>query len=286
MSSAPSVAWMDGRLVPFAEARVPVEDRGLQFGESLYEVVAITAGRARMLDVHALRMRRGAEELGIEDGVPATDRWEAILSALYERDPVGEGLLYAQVTGGAAPRRHLPAERPSPSFWCFLRPFRFPRAEDVARGLRAITLLDPRWGRCDLKTPMLLPAVLSKREAARRGAGEVIFVGPHDDVREGGSSNVLLVEGRTLVSPTQTRHLLPGTTGPRIQRLAADAGLEVRSETVTLERLGAADELLVASTTFLVMPVTHVDERPIGGGRPGPVATDLARRLREDLELA
>lgn len=286
MTTAPTVAWMDGTLVPFREARVPVEDRGLQFGESLYEVVAVTAGSTRKLEVHALRMRRGAEELGLADGVPDVEELERIFAALHERDPLEEGLLYAQLSGGVAPRSHVPRERPRPSFWAYLRPFRFPRAEDVARGLRAITLPDPRWSRCDLKTPMLLPAVMAKREAHRRGAGEAIFFGPDGEVREGGSSNVFLVEGRTLVAPTLTCHLLPGTTGPLIQRLAGDAGLDVRSDRVTLDRLRAADEFLVASTTLLVMPVTHVDEAPVGEGRAGPITTDLARRLREALELA
>ncbi len=286
MSAAPTVAYVDRRLVPFADARVPLTDRGLQFAESLYEVVAVTAGKPRKLEAHAQRMRAGAEELGLTDGVPDSSAWERIFETLHAKDTLDEGLLYAQVTGGVASRVHVPRERPAPSFWAYLTPFRFPRAGDVARGLRAVTLPDPRWSRCDLKTPMLLPAVVAKREALRRGAGEAIFVGPRGEVREGASSNVLLVEGDALVTPVQTNHLLPGTTGPVVQSLARDAGLEVRAEEVSLERLHAADELFVASTTFLVMPVTQVDERPIGAGTAGPVATDLARRLRTQLELS
>jgi len=281
----PSVAWMDGGLVPFGEARVPIEDRGLQLAESVYEVIAITGGRVRMLDAHARRMQAGAAELGIADGVPDDESWERIAGELCARDPVREGLLYAQVSGGVAPRAHVPKERPRPSFWAYVRAYRFPREADVARGLRAVTQLDPRWGRCDLKTVMLLPAVIAKRAAAARGAGEAIFVGPEGEVREGASSNVLLVEGRTLVSPVQTSHLLPGTTSPRIQGLAADAGLDVRAEAVSVDRLRAADEVFVASTTFLVMPITHVDGEPIGRGTAGPITADLAGRLRDDLEL-
>jgi len=287
MSSAraPNAAWMNGKVVPFAEARVPIEDRGLQFGESLYEVIAVTAGEVRDLDAHVARMRHCAEEIGLGAGVPADEEWQRLIGALRERDPLDEGLLYAQLTGGEARRSHLPAGEPTPSFWAYLREYRFPRAEDVERGLSAITLPDPRWSRCDLKTPMLLPAVMAKREAQARGAAEASFFGPEEDVREGGSSTALLAEGRTLVSPRQTQHLLPGTTGPVIQRLAEQAGLEVRSEPVALDRLLAAAEVMVASTTFLLMPVVKVDDATIGQGRPGPVALDLAARLRTHLAL-
>jgi D-alanine transaminase len=285
--AVPSVAWMDGEIVPVGEARVPIEDRGLQFAESLYEVIAITDGEARMLSVHAQRMRDAAEELGLAAGVPDDPTWDRIAKELCARDPVREGLLYAQVTGGEAPRSHVPKADPSPRFWAYFRDIRFPRDAEVARGIRAITMTDPRWARCDLKTTMLLPAVMAKRAAAREGAGEAIFLGPEDGlVREGASSTVFIVEDRTLTSPALSSHLLPGTTGARLARLAADAGLTVRAEDIHVDQLRSADELVVASTTLLVMPITHLDGEPIASGTTGSVARDLARRLREDLALA
>lgn len=281
----PSVAWLGGRLVDFAEARVPIEDRGLQFGESLYEVIAVTAGEPRLLREHAERMRLGAAQLGLA-GAPDDAAWDRIAAALLERDGVQEGLMYAQLTGGTAPRRHVPQRTPEPTFFAYIRPHRFPRPAEVAEGIGAITVPDPRWSRCDLKTTMLLPAVWAKREAARRGAVEALFTSEEGEVREGGSSNVLLVEGGSLVTPEQTRHLLPGITRPLIGRIAAAAGIEMRSEPVTLERLHAADEVLVVSTAILLMPVVRVDDRPIGDGRPGPVGADLARRVRLDQGLS
>ena len=285
--AVPSVAFLDGEIVAFEEARVPIEDRGLQFAESLYEVVAITGGEPRMLFAHAQRMRDAAAELGLDAGVPDDPTWARIAEQLCARDPVPEGLLYAQVTGGEAPRSHVPRTPPRPRFWAYVRDFRFPRDAEVARGIRGITMTDPRWSRCDLKTTMLLPAVMAKRAAAREGAGEAIFLAPEDGlVREGASSTVFVVEGRTLTSPALSAHLLPGTTGTRLARLAGDADLTVRAEDVHVARLRSAHELFVASTTLLVMPVTHLDGDPIGSGAPGPVARDLARRLREDLCLA
>jgi D-alanine transaminase len=175
--SNPAWAWCDGRLTPFSEAKVPIEDRGLQFGESLYEVVAVMGGEPfRLLD-HVERMRKGAAELGLESGVPYLAGWTTFLAQLHRREPHPSALLYAQVTGGAAPRRHVPAEARRPFFFAYLRPFTFPAPAEISRGIAASTLPDPRWQRRDLKTTMLLPAVIARRLAGSQGADEVIFIG-------------------------------------------------------------------------------------------------------------
>lgn len=281
----PNVAWFDGRLVAFAEARVPIEDRGLQFGESLYEVVAVTRGRARLLAEHAERMRAGAELLDLAAGVPDAAGWSGLVDALQAREQLDEGLLIAQLTGGAAPRSHLPRVAPRPTFFAYLRAYRFPREADVARGISAITHADLRWERCDLKTTMLLPAVMAKRAAAARGAGEALLIGPDGSVREGASSNVFVVEQNRVVTPRQSSHLLPGLTRPLVATLARGAGLEVLDGDISVDRLRAADEAFVTSTTFTVMPLVALDDHPLGSGSAGPVARELGRRLRVELEL-
>ena len=173
----PAWAWCDGRIMPFSEAKVPIEDRGLQFGESLYEVVAVIEGEPFRLPDHVERMRRGATELGLESGVPDLARFRNVLSLLHHREPHPAALLYAQVTGGSAPRRIVPAEPPRPFFFAYLRPFAFPTPVEISRGIPAVTAPDPRWQRRDLKTTMLLPAVMARRLASSQGAEEVVFIG-------------------------------------------------------------------------------------------------------------
>jgi D-alanine transaminase len=285
MPNRPSHAWIDGRTVPFADAKVPIDDRGLQFGESLYEVVPITAGRPRLLPEHVARMQRAAPLLGLEAGVPHLAEWERLVCELLVRAPVVEGLLYAQVTGGAAPREHVPSAAPKPTFFAYVTPFRFPRDAEVLRGVRAVALPDIRWGRRDLKTTMLLPAVLAKREARRREADEALLVGNQGYVNEGASSNVFIVEGKALVTPEQSSDLLPGTMRPAVIEVAREAGFEVASAPISIERLRAADEVFVTSSSQLVMPVLFVDGRPVKDGRAGPVARELARRLRVQFAL-
>jgi D-alanine transaminase len=279
-------AWFDGQVLPFSEARVPLDDRGLQFGESLYEVIAVTAGKARLLPEHVARMTAGAAELDLGSGVPALEDWERILAALMQARSAPESLLYAQVTGGSSPRRHVPEHAPPPTFFAYLTPFRFPREADVARGIRVITHDDTRWLRRDLKTTMLLPAVLAKREAARQGAQEALLVGADGALNEGGASNVYLVEGRALVTPTQSVRLLPGTTRALVDSVASEAGLRIERGRIERERLLAASEVFVTSTSQLVMPVVAIDGAPVGHGTAGPVASDLAARIRARYELA
>jgi len=286
MNVRPNFAWMNGRVVAFADATVPIDDRGLQFAESLYEVVPVTAGKVRLLPEHVARMRRAAPEIGCERGVPELAVWERLFVELTEREPVDEGLLYAQVTGGSALREHVPVEEPEPTFFAYVTPFRFPREADVRRGISAITLADTRWSRRDLKTTMLLPAVLAKREARRRGAAEALFVGHSDVVHEGASSNVFAVEANLLLTPLQSTRLLPGTMRPLVVEVARDAGLRVESVELPLSRLSGATELFVTSSSQLVMPIVNLDDRAVGNGQGGPVSLDLARRLRERLSIS
>jgi D-alanine transaminase len=166
-----------------------------------------------------------------------------------------------------------------------LTPFEFPRDDDVRRGISTITLPDIRWMRRDLKTTMLLPAVLAKREARRRGAQEAIYVGPSDIVHEGASSNVFAVEGTVLVTPAQSTHLLPGTMRPLVSQVAKEAGLEVHNAEVSLARLSSAAEVFVTSSSQLVMSVISIDGKLVRDGQGGPIARDLAKRLRERLGI-
>lgn len=275
-SAGPGWAWYRGKLVPFAEARVPIEDRGLQFGESLYEVIAVVAGEAFRLPDHVARMQAGARELGLEAGVPDVARWKTIVAQLYRREPHRAAILYAQVTGGAAPRRHLPPDDPRPLFFAYLRPYSFPVPAEIARGIAAITVPDARWHRRDLKTTMLIPAVIAKKDAKAQAADEAIFVGQDGFVNEGASSTVFLVRDRAVATPPVNERILPGVSFKAVASICADLGIPLTSRPLTLSDLHRADELFVASTTFLLMPVVRLDGNPVGGGAAGSVTLQLA----------
>jgi len=283
MSRDPTVCWIDDALLPWTEARLPVEDRGLQFGESVYEVVPVTAGRARLLAAHTARLASGAAALGLPG--PDTGTVADVVARLIAAEGIAEGLAYLQLTGGAAPRAHVPDEAPRPTLVAYLRTHRFPRAADVARGLRAVTVPDERWARCDLKTTMLLPTVFAKRVARQRGADEAILVADDGTVREGASTSVIAVLDGALVVPEPSTRRLPGTMSALVETVAVEAGLVLSHRALATVDLPRADELLVTATSKLVLPVISVDDVGIGGGTAGPVALDLAARVRRRLEL-
>lgn len=275
-TNAPEWAWFEGRVVPFSDARVPIEDRGLQFGEALYEVVAMREGSPFRLAEHVERMTGGAREIGLEAGVPPLRAWEHIVEQLDRRQRLRTAILYAQVTGGPAPRAHLGPGRPRPCFFAYLRAFDFPTPADAARGVAAITVPESRWHRRDLKTAMLLPAVAAKREAARRSADEAIFVGQDGFVNEGASSTIFAVRSRVILTPPNTPRILAGVSGLVVRESCSEIGIPFHAKAITLSDLVTADELFLASTTMLLMPVVRLDGRPLGDGVPGPLSLQLA----------
>ena len=279
-SGGPAWAWFGGGVVPFVDARVPIEDRALQFGESLYEVVGVPRGEPFRLSEHVSRMQTAAREIGLGPGVPDLAGWRVIVAELHRREPHHSAILYAQVTGGTAPRSHVPATAPDPLFFAYLRRYSFPRLAETVRGIAAITLPDPRWQRRDLKTPMLLPAVLARRDALARGAEEAIFVGQDGLVNEGAVSTVFAVHGRTVATPPANQRILEGISTRVVEEICRDAGVAFSVRPLPLADLRRADELFIASTTALLMPVVRLDGDPVGSGGPGKLTLDLASRFQ------
>ena len=275
-TGGPAWAWCDGRLVPFSEAKVPIEDRGLQFGESLYEVIAVVSGEPFHLAEHVERMRHGAAELGLLAGIPDVEQWRSLVAQLQRREPHPSALLYAQVTGGATPRRHVPAEPTRPFFFAYLRAYAFPTPAEISRGIGATTAPDPRWQRRDLKTTMLLPAVMARRLAESQGAEEVIFIGQDGFVAEGASSTLFAVRGRAVSTPRANHRILDGVSARVVGEICGELGVAFAQRPVTLSDLRRADEIFVASTSLLLMPVVRLDGEPVASGTPGSVTLQLA----------
>lgn len=275
-STSPQWAWFDGKLVPFSEARIPLEDRGLQFGESLYEVVALVMGEPFRLPAHVQRMTAAAVELGIDAGVPPLPAWENLIEHLVGKERHHSALLYAQVTGGTAPRNYESPSRAVPMFFAYQRPHDFPTPAEVARGVAAVTVPDSRWLRCDLKTPMLLASVLARREALKHGADEAIFINKEGYVSDGAASSVFVVRQRTIYSIPTTRHTLPGTSTTVIREICGEVGVNFEERHLTLSDLRAAEEIFLAATSRLLMPVVRLDGAPTGSGAAGPISLQLA----------
>ena len=269
------MAYVNGRYLQHRRAAVHIEDRGYQFGDGVYEVVTVAAGRMIDEGPHLDRLERSLSEIRID--MPMSRRSLQLVSReLIRRNGVRNGLLYMQVTRGVAPRDHKFPAQARPSLVMTTKHIDFAAQPKFAEGVSVITIADQRWTRCDIKTIGLLPNCLGKQAAHEAGAYEAWQVDRDGRVTEGTSSNAWIVtaDGRLV-----TRHLgneiLHGVTRRTVLAIAGEEGITLDERPFDVAEAKVAAEAFVTSATSFVTPVVRIDDTVIGSGRPGP----LTRRL-------
>ncbi|MFA7439357.1 MAG: aminotransferase class IV [Sphingomonadaceae bacterium] len=280
-----AVAYVNGRFLPITEAGIGIEDRSVQFADSIYEVVAFFSHRLLDMDRHIWRLRRNAAALFL-DGVPTDVVLARLANRLIARSRLNDGLLYIQVSRGVAKRDHGFPTNTATGLMMTARRFDFrQRLTQQHEGVCAISLPDQRWSRCDIKTTGLLPAVLAKEEARRAGAFEAILYQPDGVVTEGASTNIWMVDGEgRLVTHPLCASILPGIARETLMAIAREQGIPVLERTFTLAEARAAPELFLTSTTAPVLPIVRLDGAPVGAGRPGPVVARLVPLVWKNIE--
>ncbi|KAA0685797.1 D-amino-acid transaminase [Azospirillum brasilense] len=269
-------AYVNGRYLPHRQAAVHVEDRGFQFADGVYEVVTLLDGRFADLDGHMERLGRSLSELRMD--WPAAPRVVTMIAReLVRRNGVRNGSLYIQVTRGVAPRDFkFPADIPATLVMTVKRVTAFAKPEQLEQGVAVVTVPDIRWGRRDIKTVGLLAPVLAKQQAAESGAYEAWLIDPDGTVTEGSSSNAWIVtQDGVLVTRAPSQKILNGITRLSLLRLAGERGIPVEERSFTVEEALAAREAFVSSAGTFALPVTRIDGKPVGEGRPGPVTQTL-----------
>jgi D-alanine transaminase len=261
------------QIIPRTEAVADIDDRGLQFGDGIYEAVRLYEGRPFLMDEHLTRLRRSARELGMSPAF-AGKGFEARLEELAQKEGISTGILYFQVTRGVYPRSQEfpPADLPV-QILAYARPLARP-LEQIQGGTKVAMVPDIRWLRCDIKSLNLLPNVLARQAAKERGCGEAV---QHRDgiVTEGAFSNVFKVSSGTVFTHPESNLILSGITRAHVMGLARAAGIPVREEAFTTSDLCGAEEVFITSTSNEVMPVIAVDGRAVGDGKPGEVTRRL-----------
>lgn len=265
-------AYLNGEFLPLEAARVPVEDRGYNFGDGVYEVIKFFGGKPFLMDRHRARLIRSAGELEIP--LPDLDGLFAAAMELVRRNNVPDGGIYLQVTRGVATRTHVYPDPLQPTVLILTRPLSFATPEQRERGVEAVTLPDIRWGRCDIKTVNLLPNTMAKEQARRAGAFEAILV-RDGIVTEGASHNFFGVFDGVLWTHPADHHILPGITRGRTLELARQLGVPVREEAFPASRLSELAEAFVTGTGDLVVPVVRLNGHAVGAGAPGPITCRL-----------
>lgn len=275
----PALAYVNGAFMPLEEATVSIEDRGYQFGDGIYEVVASYDGRLFMLEAHLDRLERSLRELDY-DPVPRTDIAQA-MQELLDRSGYARAGVYVQITRGVAPRNHAFAPGLQHQIVMTVRPVKEIPPATRDGGATAITLRDTRWGRCDIKTIQLLSNSMAKQQALQAGCDDAVFVSEEGIVREGTSSNLFLVNDGRLVTHPLTNHILAGITRMVVLALCQSSGLPVEETFFGTEALAKADEVFFTGTITEVLGVVRIDGRPVGNGAVGPVTRRLYDLLRE-----
>jgi D-alanine transaminase len=264
-----AIVYLNGSFVPMDEARVPVLDRGFIFGDGVYEVVPVYARRAFRIAEHLRRLQYSLDQIKLRNPY-SEQEWTRLILELVARCPHDDQSLYLQVTRGVAKRDHVFPKDAVPTVFMMTNRLSTPTPEMVARGVPAITAVDNRWLRCDIKSTALLGNVLMRQLAAEAGANEAIML-RDGQLTEGSASNVFVVVRGVIVSPPKSNLILPGTTYDVVLELAQQAGMPVEVRQVSEAELRAADEIWVTSATREVLAVTALDGKPVGTGAPGAV---------------
>jgi D-alanine transaminase len=272
------IVYVNGRYLPYDQACVHAEDRGFQFGDAVYEVCEVRDGHLIDETRHLERLARSLRELAMPQPMSAAALRRVIRESI-RRNRVREGIVYLQVSRGAGPRDFLfPSPDVPPTLVVLARNVPRQKAEGSARaGISVKTMPDIRWGRCDIKTVMLLPAAMAKEAAKAEGAKEAWFVDERGCVTEGASSNAWMVDnsGR-LITRQADYDILRGVTRTTVIDLLKREGMELVERPFTVAEARQAREAFITSATNLVMPVVAIDGTPIGDGRPG----EFTRKLR------
>jgi D-alanine transaminase len=282
------VVYVNGVYAPYTEAAVHVEDRGFQFADGVYEVCEVRDGCLVDERRHMLRLRRSLSELGIAEPMDAR-ALGAVLRETVRRNRVRNGIVYLQVTRGVARRDFaFPAADVVPGVVCFARSLSRAKGEKrAAAGISVITLPDIRWSRVDIKTTGLLAQSLARQQAREAGADEAWLVDKDGFVTEGASCNSWIVtDSGVLVTRPADSGILRGITREVAMETARRNGLSYEERPFTVSEAKAAREAFQTSASGLVMPVVKIDGHPIGGGKPGEIATGLRRAYHTVAEIS
>ena len=269
-----SVCYLNGDWLELSEARVSPMDRGFLFGDGAYEVLPAYSGKLFRLDEHLRRLEQTLSNMGLPNP-KSRDEWRQVVRGVVERNPWSDQSIYLQVTRGVAEvRTHAYPAEVTPTVFLMSEAMVVPTDEMRAAGVSAVSSADFRWLRCDLKTVSLLANCMLKQLAAEKGCMETVLF-RDGFLTEGAASSIFVVLDGVLHVPPKSHLMLPGITYDVMLELARDRGMPYQVREVLEEDVRSADELWMTSSTKEVLPITRLDDRPVGKGKPGPMAEQM-----------
>jgi D-alanine transaminase len=259
--------YLNGDFMPIEEARIPVLDRGFIFGDGVYEVIPVYSRKPFRLAEHLRRLQHSLDGIRLRN--PHTvGEWAHLFEQIIAGNESNDQSLYLHVTRGVARRDHAFPKGVSPTVFIMSNPLLTPPAEWLETGVATITATDNRWLRCDIKAISLLPNVLLRQLAIDADAVETVLL-RDGFMTEGAASNIFVVKDKVLLAPPKNHLMLPGITYDVILELAEARKIPYEVREVSEHEVRSADELLLTSSTKEILPITWLDGKPVGSGRPG-----------------
>lgn len=273
------LVYLNGEFLPPDQAKVSVFDRGFIFGDGVYEVIPVFGGRLFRLPHHLSRLEASLSAIRLRNP-HSTEEWKAIFARLLADQTDGDQSIYLQITRGVAPRNHAFPTNVTPTVFAYAQPLKYSPAEQIAEGIAAVTAEDIRWQRCDIKAIALLANALLRQQAIEQQAEEAILI-REGIVTEGAASNIFIVKGDRLVTPPKGPFILPGITRDLVVEIARANGIACDEAPVKAGILPSANELWLTSSTKEILPITRLDGKPVGRGKPGPMHARLFSLYKE-----
>jgi D-alanine transaminase len=281
-SIADSLCYLNGEYGPLREAKVSVLDRGFIFGDGIYELVPVYSRVPFRLDEHLSRLERSLSETGIRNPYSRA-QWREIIFKLIDSQSFDDQGVYFQVTRGVAKRDHAFPKNVEPTVFMMSNPLVNPPAEQVQKGGVAVSAIDNRWLRCDIKSISLIGNCLLRQLSAQQGFAETILF-RDGKLTEASACNVFIVKGGIIQSPAKGNLILPGITYDVVTELAQSNGLALEFREVSEAEVRGADEVWITSSSKEVFPIVELDGRKIGDGKPGPLFKRM-HALYQDFKL-
>lgn len=273
-----ALAFFNGEFLPIDSLVIPIDERGHQFGDGVYEVIKVYNGKPFLMREHLVRLENSAKAIRL--AMPySIEQLEELIQEGLTRADLPDAHVYLHITRGIAPRLHSFPDVP-PAISMTLRKAKSLSDDLFNTGIKVALLEDERWLNCYIKSLNLLPNILAKQTAADRGCYEAVLV-RDGYVTEGSSTNAYAVKDGVVYTHPANKRILHGITRAAVLQVAAELGIEVREEAFTPEFLQAADEAFITSTTSEVLAIVQANDKVIGSGKPGPIVQRLHAKFRE-----
>ena len=271
----PSHAYINNKFVSFKNAKIHIEDRGLQFADSVYEVIAVLNGNLIDLDFHLKRLRYSLKELKISYKINKLV-FKNIFDKLLSKNKISNGIIYLQITRGVQYREHKYKNKLIPTLIIYSRNKKFNLHGKNFKGVNAITFEDLRWKRRDIKTVNLLPNIIAANKAKQKKAYEAILL-QDGKVTEGTSSNIWIIKKNNLITHPANSDILKGVTRTSLLKIIKKTSLKLVEKSFTHKQLLEADEVFLTSSGSFITPILKIDKKKINKGKIGNITLKLAK---------